>query len=324
MMSPRRRFLRHAAALFAASQLPACGGSVAPLKIAAQIWPGYEPMRLADSLGWLAGAPVHFTETPSATESLALLNAGSVDGAGLTLDEVLRARELGLALTVIMVCDISAGADAFLVRPEIRVPAELKGKRIGIEEGALGTLMLHEALKRAGLKRSDVVVVPAPLDRHVEAWRAGEIDAVASYEPTAGHVAKLGAQRLFDSRSMPDTIIDVLAVRPQALARAHAETLTQLVAAHLRALRYIDTNPGDAAYRIAPRFKLPPDEALSVFRGMVLADAANNHRLLAGANPALLTSVTRIAEVMQAVGVLRQAPAIEGLIDARYLPPVAE
>jgi NitT/TauT family transport system substrate-binding protein len=320
MSLDRRRFIQITGLLPCVPLLPACGTKSQPLSIGLQVWPGYEPMYLARSLGWINETQVNFVQTHSATESLELLELGKIDGAGMTLDEVLRARERGVELTVILVCDISAGADVFLVRPEIANLAAIKGRRVGVEEGALGALMLHEVLKRAGLKRQDVTVVPVTIDEHVNAWAQRRVDAIATYEPSAGQIAKLGGRRLFDSRSIPDLIVDVIAVRSAVLDAAHDDALRALVAAHLKALTYIDTNPGDVAYRIAERFKLPPDQVLSVFRGLVLPDLDNNRRLLATQKPALTASVTAVSDAMLAAGILQRQPRTDKLFRADYLP----
>lgn len=100
-------------------------GADKPIAIAAQVWPGYEPMFLARSEGWLDAERVHLLETASATESLQALRDGTVDGAALTLDEVLKARATGLSLSVVMIFDLSAGADMLVARAGITTLADL-------------------------------------------------------------------------------------------------------------------------------------------------------------------------------------------------------
>ena len=104
-----------------------------PLKIALHAWSGYEPLFMAEREGWLDKTRVRLIESHTAADSIAALKSGAVDGAGLTLDEVLRARAEGVPISVIFVCDISAGADVVLARPEITRIDQLKGKRIAVE-----------------------------------------------------------------------------------------------------------------------------------------------------------------------------------------------
>ena len=175
--------------------LPACSSKTKPITIGLHIWPGYEPIPLARTLGWLDDKRVKLIQTNSATESISLLEQGKIDGAGLTLDEVLRTREKGIPLSVLLAFDISAGADMLLAKPKIKNIASLKGARVGVEDGALGALMLHEVLLTAGLKPEDVKTVSLTIDQHVEAWRHNEIDAIVTYEPAAGEIIKLGGNK---------------------------------------------------------------------------------------------------------------------------------
>ncbi|MDP2833037.1 MAG: hypothetical protein Q8Q28_07045 [Pseudomonadota bacterium] len=108
----RRRLLRSLPALALTPWFPACKRvSTRPLTIASHVWPGYELMFLARQEGWLASTDLRFLETATATASLAALAADQADAAALTLDEVLRARDQGIALNIVLVFDISAGVD---------------------------------------------------------------------------------------------------------------------------------------------------------------------------------------------------------------------
>ncbi|MCK5188995.1 MAG: ABC transporter substrate-binding protein, partial [Methylococcales bacterium] len=99
--------------------------------ISSHVWPGYDLMFLAQKQGWLVDPNLKLLTTQSATDSIMALSTGQVDGAALTLDEVLLARDKGIPLTIVLVFDISAGADMVLSRAKINSLSELKGKRIG-------------------------------------------------------------------------------------------------------------------------------------------------------------------------------------------------
>lgn len=117
----RREFLETLFCLSSASLLPSCSVFDEPISIAAGIWQGYEPLFLARREGWLDPQKVHLAEVPSNTSSMHALAAGIVQGAALTLDEVLRARAGGLPLSIVLVFDVSAGADMLLARREIPI-----------------------------------------------------------------------------------------------------------------------------------------------------------------------------------------------------------
>lgn len=316
----RRQFLALMGGLACAPLFSGCAPKAQPITIGLHVWPGYEPTPLARTMGWLDEKQVVLVQTGSATDSLKLLEQGKIDGAALTLDEVLRARENGIILSIVLVCDISAGADQFLALPAIKRLADIKGLRIGVEEGAVGALMLYQVLQAAGLRIEDVTPVSLTIDQHTEAWKRGEIDAIVTYEPAASQIIEMGGNRLFDSSRIPDFIVDVLAVRSSLLDDAHADAVRNLVASHLKALKYLNTNGDDAAYRMAPRLKVPPEQVMATFKGLVLPDLENNIRLLAASRPALLNSAGMVADTMRKAGILHKQADLSGLLRPEFLP----
>lgn len=319
-MISRRKFMALIGGLACVPVISGCAPKAQPITIGLQAWPGYEPAPLSRALGWLDAKQVKLVENGSSTDSLKQLEQGKIDGAYLTLDEVLRSREKGIPLAVLLVCDISAGADMLLARPEIKTLSDIKGRRVGVEKDTLGALMLHEVLQAAGLKPEDIQPVWLKNDQQADAWKQGTIDAVITYEPAASHIMTMEAKKLLDSRQIPETILDVLAVRATVLDDAHDEALRHLVASHLRALHYINTSPEDAAYRMAPRLKLPPEQVLATFRGLVLPDLNHNRRLLATPPPALLKRAGVIANTMFKAGLLHRQADLNGLLRPEFLP----
>lgn len=317
---PRRHLLRGLSALALAPWLDGCQHTpTRPLTIASHVWPGYELMFLARREGWLVSSDLELLETASIPASLAALGDGRADGAALTLDEVLRARAGGIALQVVLVLDISAGADVLLARPGINELRDLAGKRLGVEPTSLGTLMLHKVLAAAALPASALTLVPLDIDEHLAAWEREKLDALITYEPTATLLLAQGARRLYDSRKIPDTIIDVLAVKPEAITR-QPEALAALVAGHFRALRHLRHNPQDAAYRMAGRMGIPAAEVLDAYRGLELPDLELNRKLLDGATGRLRAAAEEVSRVMLAAGMLSQAADLSDLARADFLP----
>ncbi len=291
-----------------------------PISIASVIWVGYEPMRLARNEGWLDVRRVHLVEMASATDSLQALVEGKVDGAALTLDEMLKARAKGIPLSAVMIFDVSAGADMLVVRPGIKQLSDLKGRRIGFEQGAVGSLMLTNVLWAAGLTKDDVELVPLTINNHRDAWERNQVDAIVTYEPVASQLLAQGANKLFDSRQVPNTIIDVLAIRSDALDHSHAAAIRHLISAHLQALDYLRRNPHDAAYRMATHLGLPVDDVLPTFKGLLLPDATNNRRLLTGSPPQLLDIARKVSVFMVKEKLLPRDDTFIELIRADFLP----
>jgi NitT/TauT family transport system substrate-binding protein len=231
----------------------------------------------------------------------------------------LQLRDDGLDLVVVLVFNISVGADVLIARPPIRSLADLRGARVGFEHGAVGELVIVEALRQAGLSRDDIIAVDLPADQYTQAYKAGLVDVLTAYEPSASQLEAEGAVKLFDSSQMPRYIVDVLAVRADALGPSDP-ALRHLIAQHFRALEYFQRNPQDASYRMAPRLGLPAGQVGSAYRGLVLPNGLENRRLLSDPSPELLADVRALADFKLEQGLLDTASDLERLLTARFLP----
>lgn len=277
----RRRFLSLTPfALGLSGLVPFLGGCRQddPLRVSYHPWIGYETLYLAERFHWLPeGATL--TRRRSASESLEALQKHQADAAALTLDEVIRARQRGMDLVVVMVFNVSAGADALVTHHSIKRLEDLEGRRIGAEASAVGAMLLDRVLEKAGLTREQVTVVDLPANRHLAAWETGEVDAVVSYEPVVAQLRRAGAVLMVDSRDFPDTIFDVLAVRRDCIPHVE-DTLVGLVDAHFRALEHLRFNRQDALYRIADVESVTPADARRALGGVLLPDRRANQRYL--------------------------------------------
>jgi len=315
---PRRR--RLLCALGAAGVWPWVAGCVAPsppLRVGAQVFPGYELLFLARERGQLDAGLVRLVEMPSASASLRALGAGVLEAACLTLDEVLAARELGVPLTVVLVFNVSMGADALLAQPGVTTLQALRGLRVGVEATAVGALMLDAALQAAGLPLDAVRVVPLAPDEHERAFGAGRVEALVTYEPMRQRLLAAGAQPLFSSRDSPGLVMDVLAVRSDRLA-VHRAGVAATVRAHLAARQAFVAEPAAHAARLAPRLGLVAAAVPAAFAGLELPDGARN-RVLLGSAAGVLATAGRVHAVMRRAGLVQGAFDAQDLVDAGFV-----
>jgi NitT/TauT family transport system substrate-binding protein len=315
----RRQFLGHITLATAATTLPGSTGCAPPprLVVAVHPWVGYETLYLARDLKWLPNT-IQLRDDQTLNESLAALHSGQADAACMTLDEMLRARSRKLPLAAALVFDVSAGADMVLARPGIERLADLANKRIGFDPDALGALVFEKLLEAAGLPASAVTAVNVPPARQLEAWHRNEVDAVITYEPLASAFLREGARNLFDSRQMPDTIIDVLVMRrdrPRIIPLGRI-----LAAAHFRALEHLRTNEQDALYRISAREGLSLEETRRVLAAITQPSLAANRVYLVGSEARLLGAAKILSTSMVRRGLLARADDLDQLILPGALP----
>src|SRR6476646_3107541 len=86
------------------------------LRIGTNVWIGSEPLYLARELGKLDPAAVQLVEYPSASEVLRAYRNEAIDGMVISLDELFGLSADGLQPKVILVVDVSHGADVVVGR----------------------------------------------------------------------------------------------------------------------------------------------------------------------------------------------------------------
>jgi len=285
-------------------------------------WIGYESLYLARDLGWLpAGVSLHPVENNS--EKMALLASGIIEGGCFTLDEVLQARSQGIPLIIVLVFDISAGADVVLVSTRsdgapIRIE---KGIRIGYEANQVGELMLQLLLDHCHLSRNEVHLLDLPAgEAQKAAWQQAEVDVLITFEPYASELMRMGAKVAFSTRDFPQRVFDVLAVRHDRIQH-YEGLLSALLAVHFKAQQRIFSSREDVLYRMAARYKMSYDEAKQAMAGVVWPDVERN-RMLLTRDEHFQQAIRALNQIMEANGMIVRRDDLQRLFTHQYLPAV--
>ncbi|WP_125562328.1 MULTISPECIES: ABC transporter substrate-binding protein [Pseudoalteromonas] len=289
------------------------------LRVGFNLWPGYETLYLAKQKGLLADN-IELVELLSATDTMDAFRHGRIEVAALTLDEALLLVSEGIALKIVLIMDVSNGADAVVARAPIAELAQLKGKRIAYEQTAVGALMLHETLDAAHLTMADIEAVHLPVNQHFRAFQSHEVDAVVTFEPVTTQLVNQAHHIIFDSAQIPGKIVDVLVVRSAQLAYHH-DALQALVTAQFATLAYIEKDPQSAAQLMSPRLGLQPKELLAALGGIALADMPTNRDLLVGTGTPSPLQVTadQLLAVLLEHNMIAEIGDVDDLVDARFV-----
>lgn len=285
------------------------------LRVATNSWPGYELLHGASRTGILDRTQVRVVRMPSATAVMQALVTGHAEVGALTLDEVLRAQASGLALTVIAVLDVSMGGDMVLGRSQ-----DVVGKTIGVEKSAVGAVMLEAFLESRGLHLSDVQLRYLSGDELVEQYQEGKLDIVVTFSPMADQIQGMGGILLFDSSKIPGMIVDVLAVRQDAIPSA-PQTLKTLVHAQFEALAGYQQGQPELLRELGLGLGIHPDQLPKSFAGLAIPDATENHRWLQPGTGTLYQTAERLQALMMKNGLLSRAVSLSTLGDHQFLPP---
>ena len=316
----RRDFLKLSMATYCTSILSGLSGCQVsePLKIALQVWPGYSFLYLAREQGLLSPHIVELIQTENLAASSDALANGSVEAAALTLDEVIYLMDKGIGLQVILILDVSVGADSVLAKPNIKELSDLKGKRIGVESSNQGTIMLTKLLEASHISRDEVQLITIN-DNHLQAWNEQQLDAIISYDPVSILFAEKGLRRIWDSRHIPGLIVDVIAVRVEAIEK-YSKALTSLVNAHFQAQLLWQNNPFDTVYFLAKILQIQPDKVKTAFMGIDLPDASFNRHYLSPPAQELNKTVLELSEIMIHNNLIKKKPNLDHLFSPDFIP----
>lgn len=276
---------------------------VPPMRIGIDPWPGFAPLHLARHIGSLSDQDFRLVEFSTTSESSRSFRNGIIEATCTTLDDALRAQQSDLDLVVLLVIDESIGGDALVARAGTKTLAELKGRRIAVDVGSVSTLLLARALDHGGLALTEVTPVYLPIDRHLSAFRAGEVDAAATREPMRTRLLELGGVDLFNSTKIPGEIVDVLIVRRDYLQK-HSERGAALRKAWFAALEHLRRSRAEAIAVLASRTQAKPADIESSLAGVKLIDEAANQEMLGGSSPTLKATAERLRKVMREKGLL--------------------
>jgi NitT/TauT family transport system substrate-binding protein len=302
--------------LLSVSFLSSCSKNpVEPLRIASSPWPGYEPIYLARDLGYLTKQQANVFELPSSDITLESFRNRSADMATLTLDETLELLAGGVKLRVLFVVDGSNGADAVMASPNVKTLADLKGKRIVIENLPLGVYMLSRTLSAAKLTRADVQVIPSAESKHPEMYKQGKGDAFITFDPFKTQLAALGAHPIFDSSKIPNEIFDLMVVHEDVFQMRRKEVCS-VAQQWFRTLDYMHQSPEDANRRIAKRLGASKQEYQAMVDGISTPTRAENLQLISGRLPAILTPANNLVQVMLKEGQLKHSVDFHSALDA--------
>jgi len=292
--------------------------SSSPLRIATNLWPGYETLYLARSLGYYKDKPIKIIELPSGTEEVRAYRNGNIEGAGLSIDQAIALAQTQKDLKIIDIVDISNGGDVILGKPEIKSIKDLKGKKVGVEATALGAFFIARALEKNGMTPKDIQIVSLELNEHERAYKEGKVDAVVTFGRPRVKLLEQGARLLFDSSQIPGEIVDTIVVSQKAINNS-PQTIQDLIDGRFRALEYFKSNPKVAAAMIAPRTQVTPEQILNSFQGMTQPNLKENLSLLDQSNPSLIKGMKKLIAVMVKNKIIAEPIDPASILDTRFI-----
>lgn len=235
-----------------------------PLKIGYSDWPGWVAWEIAIEKNMFeeAGVDVKF-EWFDYVASLDAFAAGQIDAVTMTNGDALVTGATGAQNVMILISDYSNGNDMIVGAPGIDSIKALKGKKVGVEIGFVGHLLLLNALEKNGMTEKDVELVNVPTNETPQVLASGQVDAIVAWQPNSGQALSLvpGSKRIYSSSDEPGLIYDVLAVSPSSLAQ-HRDEWIKVIKVWDKVVAFLndDKTREEAISIMAARVGLSPNE----------------------------------------------------------------
>lgn len=301
--------------------LAGCRGQSQTIHVPIASWPGYEYLYLARQLNLdvREGLRIEPVEYPDPQTIVHAYLRGDLGIAQLTTVEAvdLCGRAPQRCPVVVLVLDESLGGDQLAVHTSVPSIAALQGRTVAVTYSTLGPYVLKRALERHGLGFEAVKLRPMPMAQMPGALARGEVQAAALFPPYSDYAMRAGASRvLFDSRSIPGEIFDVLVVAPDFL-RQHGALIPPLLRVWQQAHHQARAEPGRALALMAARERLSVAEFRRAERGLVYFTLEQQLPMLRPGG-VLATNLVAVQRVQRQVG-LSQGDAPLPPVEYRYV-----
>ncbi|MGB0986291.1 MAG: ABC transporter substrate-binding protein [Pseudoalteromonas spongiae] len=270
--------------IFTSLLLSSCSQPHNPkIKLAINPWPGYEFLYLANEKGLFkqAGLDIEIIEAPSLAEVKRFFRQGKANAMTSTMIEAVSlAAQHKKPISIVLVTDYSNGGDMILAKSDISEFSQIKSKRVGVELGSLGSFFLHQALAKHDLALNDIEMLNIEQLDAPDAFDKDIIDAYVTYPPYSNLLLnEFELQKVFDSREIPKTILDVVTVSSE-LVEQNPEWIKRFHRAWQAALDYAKQHPIEANNIMAKREGISADEFAAAFQDLKVLSANDQREIL--------------------------------------------
>jgi NitT/TauT family transport system substrate-binding protein len=220
-----------------AGAMPAAAETI---KIAHSTWVGYGPLYIARDKGIFKknGVDVDLVLMEDPKERFPTLMADKIQMIASTVDTALLYLKKPDDFQYVVAIDDSNGGDGIVAMKDIKTIADLKGKKVAVNEGSVSQFYLNVLLEKAGLKETDLETVNMTAGDAGGAFVAKRVDAAVTWEPwlTKGKATDFG-HLLVDSSTTPGLITDALIAKTSWVS-AHQKDVAGIVKSWNEAVAY--------------------------------------------------------------------------------------
>ena len=143
---------------------------------------------LAKKTGW----NIEFRRFNSGADIFAAIASGDVQIGDVGSSPFAAAVSKGIDVKAFYISSVSRDGEALVVRPDIKSPADLRGKKLAAAPVSTDHYQLLAVLKQEGISEKEAQVIAIPQPEIVAAWKRGDIDGAFVWDPALSELKKNG------------------------------------------------------------------------------------------------------------------------------------
>ena len=170
--------------------------------------------------------------------------------------------------TVMIASVINKGFQRLVVRPDIRSPADIKGKRVAVTRvGAISHTVLLMILRRWGMSEKDVQVVQLNSSPYmVAALEKGGVEGAVLTSPSIFVAEDLGYRTLVDLADTDIYYLQTMVATTRSYIRANREKTLRFLRAFVEGIAYFKQNKRESLEVLSKKLRVSAAQERSLDR----------------------------------------------------------
>ncbi|MEG3953376.1 MULTISPECIES: ABC transporter substrate-binding protein [unclassified Microcoleus] len=254
---------------------------LAPLRVGILSWAGFDIALYAQEAGLFKqrGLDVQFIRFENNQDSTRAMLRGNLDANFTSLWDVIQSDSGNDKPVVLMVTNISHGADGIVAQPGIKSVANLRGKRVGSKLGTVNHLILLEALKLHQIKPEEVNIEDISNEKSVDLMQKKRLDAAVLWQPLLGETAQsIKGNIIYTTQEIDSLIVDTLASR-STITRTKKAEFKQFIMAWFDIMSAVETKPNEVFQKVGKSLGQKSEAFAKDYAGLKKGDIAMQQQM---------------------------------------------
>jgi len=240
------------------------------VRVAGLTWPGYGWWYIAKEKNLAPDLDITYQAIEDPFQSFSLMTSGQLEIVSSTAEFAPIGASQNMPVRMAAYGNLSHGTDKLIMRPEIKSPEDLKGKKVAVMVGGLPQIMMGIYLEQNGIPFNSVDYVNVIMDQAAAAMIGGSVGGAELWEPFGTQTLEaVPGAKVVASTKDPEWAKNALIADAHFVnedwAKTHRETALKAMKAMYDAIAWWKKNPEEGNKIIAEGMKMSvPDVELVI------------------------------------------------------------